>query len=835
MLILLPIETMCEVCSIRWLRDPIEGTVTMNIYRKSRFRRYSLPLAVFFALLTIFVFGTSAGAGEDTSKKKPPVSSGSEIDYPPFCIVDKDGRANGFSVELLRAALKAMEREVTFRTGPWEQVRNWLEHGKVQALPLVGRTPERESIFDFTFPYISLHGAIVVRTGTTDIRDLGDLRGRQVAVMKDDNAEEFLRRKDRGIKIHTTATFEEALSELSQGLHDAVVIQRLVALRLIQQTGLTTLRIVNKPIDGFRQDFCFAVKKGDRETLALLNEGLALVMADGTYRHLHAKWFAALELPSHRRIVIGGDHNYPPFEYLDENGRPAGYNVDLTRAIAQEVGLDIEIRLGPWAEIRQDLARGEIDAIQGMFYSTERDLTFDFTPPYAVINYVGVVRKGEGTPPATMEELKGRRIVVQQGDIMHDFAVENGLKDQLSAVDAQEDALRELAEGHHDCALVSRRIALYWIKKYGWDNLSVGRDTLFSPGYCYAVPQNQQALLAQLGEGLKVLDETGEYRRIYEKWLGFYGDSPLRLATILRYAAMAAIPLLLLLAAFFLWSWSLRKQVTIRTAELRESEEQYRLLADNTLDAIWSMNLDLVFTYVNPAIRNMTGHSPEEWIGSRLPEHCDEENFAKMAQVIADEMAKGAKGSGVIIEAVLLKKNGESIPVEIHGKVIYDDNDQPASLQGITRDISERKQAEQAQQYQDLLLREMGSIAKIGGWEFDPSTGKGTWTEEVARIHDLDPDNETNMELGMTFYHEESRTKIEKAVKDTIELGKPYDLELELVTAKGVHKWVRTIGQPKFENEKVVQVRGSFQDITEQKKRSNKKPGLKHSSNNPRS
>ena len=126
-----------------------------------------------------------------------------------------------------------------------------------------------------------------------------------------------------------------------------------------------------------------------------------------------------------------------------------------------------------------------------------------------------------------------------------------------------------------------------------------------------------------------------------------------------------------------------------------ESEKKYRLLSDNTLDVIWIMNLDLVFTYINPAIRNLTGYSPEEWVGSRLPEHCDEENFAKIAQVVADEMAKGPKSPGVIVEAEILKKNGEPVFVEIHGKVIYDDNDQPASLQGISRDITARKRSEE--------------------------------------------------------------------------------------------------------------------------------------------
>jgi signal transduction histidine kinase/HAMP domain-containing protein len=116
------------------------------------------------------------------------------------------------------------------------------------------------------------------------------------------------------------------------------------------------------------------------------------------------------------------------------------------------------------------------------------------------------------------------------------------------------------------------------------------------------------------------------------------------------------------------------------------------------------------------------------------------------------------------------------------------------------------------------LLTVMGAMAKVGGWEFDTRTGKGSWTDEVARIHDMDPKEETNAELGLTFYQDESRRRIEAAVKEGIEHGTPYDLELEMITAKGNHKWVRTIGQPVMEDGAVVRVRGSFQDITEHKR-----------------
>ena len=490
-------------------------------------------------------------------------------------------------------------------------------------------------------------------------------------------------------------------------------MQRLVALRLIQQTGLTNLHIVRKPIEGFQQDFCFAVKEGDRETLSLLNEGLALIMADGTYRYLHTKWFAALQLPSHRNIVIGGDHNYPPFEYLDEMGHPAGFIVDITRAIAREVGIDISFCMEPWTQVLDGLESGRIDVIQGLFYSPDRDLKFDFTQPHSVNNYVVIVRKGEGKVPSTLAELKDRHIVVQKNDIMYDFAVKNGLGRPLSVVENQEESLRELVGGKFDCALVARIPALHMIRKNGWTTLALGKKTFLTTEYCYAVPENHKALLSLFSEGLKILEETGEYRRIYEKWLGVYDDSSPGVATILRYVAMVALPLLLLALVFFFWSWSLRKQVASRTSELTTREKQYRLLADNTLDVIWTMTLDFEFTYVNPAIEKLTGYSPEEWVGSRLSTHCDEDRFARIAQGITDGMARRTGDAGTVFDIEIRKKDGGQVWVEIYGRIVYDENDMPSNFQCVARDLSQRKRDEQRIDHLNRVLRSIRDVNQL--------------------------------------------------------------------------------------------------------------------------
>lgn len=346
---------------------------------------------------------------------EPPLRVGSEIAYPPFCSVDAQGRADGFSVELMRESLRAVNREAAFRTGEWNEVRGWLASGEVDALPLVGRTPEREALYDFSFPYMTRLGAIIVRNDTTNIAGLGDLRGRTVAVMKGDNAEEFLRRKDRGIEIRTTLTFEQALKELAEGKHDAVVIQRLVGMRLLSELGMRNLRLLPEPIASFEQDFCFAVRKGDAATLALLNEGLSKTLVDGTYRRLHAKWFAALQLPSDRRLVIGGDYDYPPYEYLNARGEPEGFTVALSRAVAHAVGLDIEVRLMHWDQALRALEAGEIDALETVLYTPGRSERFDFTIPHGYQHYVSVVRASDGNPPESLDALTGRSVAVQGG------------------------------------------------------------------------------------------------------------------------------------------------------------------------------------------------------------------------------------------------------------------------------------------------------------------------------------------------------------------------------------------------------------------------------------
>jgi len=153
-------------------------------------------------------------------------------------------------------------------------------------------------------------------------------------------------------------------------------------------------------------------------------------------------------------------------------------------------------------------------------------------------------------------------------------------------------------------------------------------------------------------------------------------------------------------------------------AELRQSEQQYRLLADNTIDCIWLLDMDLNFLYINPAIEKMTGWTVKEWIGSNLRDHCDEANFEIMAGVVMEALERLPENKGLGFEAVMRKKNQEPLPVEITGRLLLDASGTPTGLQGVTRDITERRHAEaEREKLREQLFhsQKMESVGRLAG------------------------------------------------------------------------------------------------------------------------
>lgn len=242
---------------------------------------------------TVKLFGQSFPEPELQLPTTDTITIGSEPNYPPYCILDENGNATGFAVEIFNAAAAAAGLKVKTEIGLWTEIRKNLIEGKIDALPIIGRTPEREAVYDFSLAYLSLNGAAFVRKGETKIKTLEDLKGKEILVMKNDNAEEFVRRQKITDKILTTTTIQEAFLDLANGQHDAVFIQHITGLEVLKELNINSIEALDIQIPEFRVDYCFGVKKGNTELLSRLNEGLSIVIANGTYRDIYHNYFGA--------------------------------------------------------------------------------------------------------------------------------------------------------------------------------------------------------------------------------------------------------------------------------------------------------------------------------------------------------------------------------------------------------------------------------------------------------------------------------------------------------------------------------------------------------------
>ena len=146
---------------------------------------------------------------------------------------------------------------------------------------------------------------------------------------------------------------------------------------------------------------------------------------------------------------------------------------------------------------------------------------------------------------------------------------------------------------------------------------------------------------------------------------------------------------------------------------LREGEERYRLLAENTLDVIWKMDLNLEFTYANPAIFDIFGITPEEWVGTRLPEHCSPEDMYNIQILITNAIEHPEKHTGVVFESAFFTKNGEGIPCEVNARILFDENGRPICLQGSTRDVTDRKAAEEHIGHLNSVLAAIRNVSQL--------------------------------------------------------------------------------------------------------------------------
>ncbi|MGL1887160.1 MAG: PAS domain S-box protein [Reichenbachiella sp.] len=226
------------------------------------------------------------------------------------------------------------------------------------------------------------------------------------------------------------------------------------------------------------------------------------------------------------------------------------------------------------------------------------------------------------------------------------------------------------------------------------------------------------------------------------------------------------------------------------------------------------------FIEVNQKWVDVMGYSHEELTTRPYIDFIHKDDVPK-TQEEAEELHQG-KPESIQFENRYLTNEGNIVWLEWNSVIDYTEE----KIYSVSRIITDQKlqHAKEKIYQQELnkahnLLKEATKIAHIGSWEVNLQTSEIYWSEMTKVIHEVPEGYEADVANAILFYKEgSSRDRITKVFTDCIEQGKPFDLELQIVTYTKKEKWVRVIGVAVLEDEKVVRVYGLFQNIDDKKK-----------------
>ena len=265
---------------------------------------------------------------------------------------------------------------------------------------------------------------------------------------------------------------------------------------------------------------------------------------------------------------------------------------------------------------------------------------------------------------------------------------------------------------------------------------------------------------------------------------------------------------------YYLANWvDITERKTFEEA-LINSEKKYRSLFENSLDPIFITDSDGKFLDVNQSLLDLLGYSKSEILNMKTTEtFVDIEDQKKLVKKIL------LNGGVTNWTTKIYKKDKTIIDCLMSAVVNKDDKGRVISYQGMLRDITKQKQAEENLRKSEARLAQAQKIAHVGSWEWLFQTDELIWSDNMYEIYGVDPRTfKPTGESIRKMIHPEDREKWERNFFDIVAGSKPEPIEHRIIRADGMVRYLHVVEEVRYDsNGQPVSIIGAVQDITERK------------------
>lgn len=219
-------------------------------------------------------------------------------------------------------------------------------------------------------------------------------------------------------------------------------------------------------------------------------------------------------------LTVGTNAEFPPFEYVDDNGEPDGFDIALIKAIGEKLGVTVEVENMEFEALVSAIG-SKIDlAIAGMTVTDERQASVDFSNPYYdALQYVIVP---EGSEIASFDDLAGKNIGVQLGTTGDFIASDDVEGANVSQYNKGVDAVNDLLNGRVDCVIIDKNPAQVFETQFSGqikalDGAQFGFEV---ENYAIALPKGDAALAQQVNKALEEIKADGTFDQLVADYIG---------------------------------------------------------------------------------------------------------------------------------------------------------------------------------------------------------------------------------------------------------------------------------------------------------------------------
>ena len=465
-------------------------------------------------------------------QQHPTIYLGADESWAPYIIKNKNGTISGYDKEILEQVNAITGANFQLKVGKWDTLVQQAKNKKIDGLSSSTKKHNRANYFKFSSAYMKSSQVLIVSNqNPKKIFTVKDLKGKTIAIQKDNAYEKQVVKNIKNIKIIYTQDIKESLSYVIKGLADATLANETMNY-YVSHDYLSFVKIVDI-IKNKKTDIVFSIRDDWPEAVSILNKGLQNIGIK-KQSEIKNKWFISpnqnnrVELNLTNKeidylnrkgsIKMCIDPDWEPYEKIDKNNNHVGLVADFIQLIEKKINK--EIKLVPtktWHQSLEYVQLGKCEILSFLNKTQERSKYLEFTPILYAEPEV-IIAKDDVPYLNSISSLRGKKVGVVKGYSEDEYISNNFPDIEIKYIKNHEEGLKQISSGEIYATVNSLLGIADLIRKENLVDIKIAGETELNNNYRIGITKEDKLLHSILSKAVELITPI-EKDKILANWV----------------------------------------------------------------------------------------------------------------------------------------------------------------------------------------------------------------------------------------------------------------------------------------------------------------------------